>query len=643
MKIKSCLRGTVLLLAALTLVLSPILVYADCDIIGTIDGGYIVSCTGETGGFCIGAGNDIITVELGAKVSHAVQEFLEAIASANAIAIDAGGGDNDVINYGSITGTAEANALPEDGTASQATATTTGIKTGDNLDVIQNFSAITSTATSNSESGAISMVPDLSDLFQRTTSEATAKGVDAGSDDDEITNSGTINAYAEASAALTDLLLPPLGSKTLALPPEATAHSTGIEGGAGNDEITNSGGTIYATAVSDSESLDISLTLDLEGGATSEATADGINANKGDDQITNTAAINAETDASARSDAVVLNLLSIGTYATPTTATASSTGIDGGKGADKITNNGDIIANATSSAEALSVTVSALQYEVASDGDARTESVASATGISGGDGVDKVTHTGTIAATTHSTASTTDITVEVLGASRSNSSTTAEAFSTGINGGVGNDEISNSGTITSSATSEANAVGVDVKYIRLPLEPAQWFGADLGDAKTEAQATAKGIEGGDGDDTITNSGMIDIYAKAEADSDDISAALTITSLSGSGTPQAAGTSAIVQGVGAALASVATTPVIVAGAENSDENNEIINTGTIAQAIATGIESGSGNDTITNNNKIIVKAESEADSVSVSGTISISKGSLLNIFPGFALTDATTTA
>jgi hypothetical protein len=327
------------------------------------------------------------------------------------------------------------------------------------------------------------------------------------------------------------------------------------------------------------------------------------------------------------------------TSATPPTATAGQW-IDAG--AENITNSGIITVNATSRAEALSVSVSALQYEVASDGDAKTESVASATGIAGGDGDDKVTHKGTIEATAHSIASTTDISVEVLGASRSNSSTTADAFATGINGGVGNDEISNSGTITASATSEVDAVGVDVKYIRLPLQPAQWFGADLGDAKTAAQATAKGIDGSEGDDTIDNSGTIDVYAKAESDSDNISAALTITP-AGGGTPQAVGTSATVQGTATTLASVATTPVIAAGAENSGESNEITDTGTIARAYATGIDGGAGNDTITNKNKIAVKAESEADSVSVSGTISISKGSLLNIFPGFALTDATTTA
>jgi hypothetical protein len=47
-------------------------------------------------GFAL-AGNDIITVEPGAAVVMQFSNF-EAIASANAIAIDAGGGNNQVTN-----------------------------------------------------------------------------------------------------------------------------------------------------------------------------------------------------------------------------------------------------------------------------------------------------------------------------------------------------------------------------------------------------------------------------------------------------------------------------------------------------------------------------------------------------------------
>ena len=801
MKIRSHLRGIGFWLVALTFVLSPMLVCADCEIVGTINGGYIVSCTGETGGFCIGAGNDIITVELDAKVSHAVQQFPEAIASANATAIAAGSGNNRVTNYGSVGATAEANALPVDETASQAEANAAGISAGDGADVIQNFSTIAATATSNSESGDISLTLEGNNQSQSvTTSTATAIGIDGGAGNNEITNAGAITATAtsEAEAPFIDLNLTDTayadvsvkahasgtgisaygyvvneqtGSITVTVSSQATAGnvnanirdsskadlntiaqatatgiagiegndtittagtitvnatsnaegrvdlesrtdaeinatieskatatgidsgegndtiindstlgttstasvgsdnvntsiwapgvtdtttkstavSTGILSGLGEDVITNKGSiTVYSEATNEvsnvllSGGIEVALPTDVKGGATSEATAIGVDAGDGEDNITNNSTISASSKATTSSEGVLLTLVGIGTFATPTTATVGSIGIDAGAGKDEITNSGTITANATSRAEALSVSVSAFQYEVASDGDAKTESVASATGIAGGDGDDKVTHKGTIEATAHSIASTTDISVELLGASRSNSSTTADAFATGINGGIGNDEISNSGTITASATSEVDAVGVDVKYIRLPIQPAQWFGADLGDAKTAAQATAKGVDSSEGDNTIDNSGTIDVYAKADSDSDNISAALTITP-TGGGTPQAVGTSAIVQGTATTLASVATTPLIAAGAENSDENSEMIDTGTIAQAIVTGIESGSGNDTITNKNKIAVKAESEADSVSVSGTISISKGSLLNIFPGFALTDGTTTA
>jgi uncharacterized protein YhjY with autotransporter beta-barrel domain len=639
MKIKSCLSRIGLWVVALTFTLSPCLVHADCDIIGTIEGGYVVSCTGtDTDGFCIGDGNDIITVELGAVVSHSVQQSLEELATALAITIDAGGGNNQVTNYGSVGATAEANALPEDGSPSQATATATAIKTGDNLDVIKNFSTITSTATSNSESGAISMVPDLSDLFDSATSEATARGIDAGSDDDQIENAGTINATAEANADLTDILLPPLGSKTLGLPPKATAHSTGIEGGAGNDGITNSA-TVNATAVSDSESLDISLTLDLEGGAKSEATAVGINANEGDDQITNVATINAEAEATARSDAVVLNVLSIGTSAAPTTATAHSTGIDGGKGNDSLTNNGTITANAESDAYTGSGTVSIVQYEATVPGEAQTESTALVKGIAAGAGDDTPVNTGTIIATAHASASTIDISVEVLGDVKYNASTASSATAVGIEGGAGNDGISNTGTINMNPiTAVSTSTAVDVKMFNIPTAIGGFFGAELGDARTAAEAEATGIAGETGDDTISNTGTIDIYAFADADSNSVTATLSITA-----SPKTSGVSSIAQSSSLVAAAGTAARLTAAAAQESEADSDIVDTGTTALTFVTGIDGGAGMDTVTNDGKVIVKGESDADSVSVSGTISISKGSLLNILPGFALTDATTTA
>ncbi|MDH4220951.1 MAG: hypothetical protein OEW23_19510, partial [Candidatus Aminicenantes bacterium] len=136
MKMKSCLKGIGLWVAALTLILSPMLVYADCEIVPTTDGGYIIDCIGIIDGVDSGNGNDRITVMTTAEVRKIDQQSLDSIAITNAIAIDAGSGNNQVTNNGSIGATADANALPVDGSASQATANVAGISAGDGEDVI---------------------------------------------------------------------------------------------------------------------------------------------------------------------------------------------------------------------------------------------------------------------------------------------------------------------------------------------------------------------------------------------------------------------------------------------------------------------------------------------------------------------------
>jgi uncharacterized protein YhjY with autotransporter beta-barrel domain len=511
--------------------------YAACQIVGsTFDGGYLVVCEGtDTIGINTGNGSDIITINTGAQVCTTDLQSVEAVATAGTTAIDAGNGNNQITNKGSVGANAGATASLQVDTPSQATAKATAIKSGSGADVIRNSSTINATATSDSQSGGAN--------------------------------------------------------------------------------------------------------------ATSEATAIGIDAGDGNDRITNNSAITATSTATASSNGVTLTGIGIGTYASPTDATANSKGIEAGKGSDTIINNKDITSSATSTANALNVSIGLFDYEIKTYGDASTKATANATGVAGSDGNDRVTNaaTGTITATSNATASTNNISVEFVGGVKSNSSTTAYATSTGIDGGSGKDTITNNGAITVNAISEVDALGVDVKFLGIPTILAEWFGANVGDAKTVAQSTAKGIDGGEGDNKITNSGTIDVYAKANADSTAVAISVNLTPLGGGATPQASVSSSNLQVPSSVGATDTATQTSSAGTENNGESNAILDTGTIARAYATGIDGGTGGNTITNNNKISVKAESEADSVSVSPSISISKGGLTNIVPGTALTNATTTA
>ncbi|HVP78515.1 MAG TPA: autotransporter outer membrane beta-barrel domain-containing protein [Thermodesulfobacteriota bacterium] len=454
---------------------------------------------------------------------------------------------------------------------------------------------------------------------------AGATAVDAGNGNNRITNRGSVGANAGATASL-----------KVDTPSQATAKATAIKAGSGADVIRNSS-TIDATATSTSNS----------GGAnaTSEATATGIDAGDSNDRITNNSAITATSTATTSSNGVTLTGIGIATYASPTNATATSKGIKAGKGSDTINNTKDITASATSTANALNVSIGLFGYETKTYGDASTKAIANAMGVAGSDGNDRVTNaaTGTITATSNATASTKDISVEIVGGVKSNSSTTAYSSSTGIDGRNGKDTITNNGAITVKAISEVDALGVDAKFLGIPTKLAEWGGAKLGDAKTVAQSTAKGIDGGEGDNKITNSGTIDVYAKAEADSADITTSITVTTLGGGTTPQASVSSGNLQVPSVVGATGASTQTSGAGTENSGEGNEVTDIGTVARTYATGIDGGTGGNTITNNNKILVKAESEADSVSVNPSISFSKGGWKNILPGTALTNATTTA
>ena len=781
----------------------PMHLYAACQIVGTTpDGGYVVVCDGpDTIGYASGNGNDIITINVGADVTKTDVQSVDVTATANATTINAGGGNNQVTNNGSIGANAGANALPVGGSPSQAAADATGIGAKDGADVIQNFSAITSTATSNSTSGNISItlegnkhsqsmttstadatgiagaggnnqmtnsgvitvtgtsqseapfialnitdkafadvsvtaaatgtgifgqgsivnqqtgtitvtvsssaitgefnanIGDSAKADATTKAEATATGIagsggkdtvtsagtlavsatsnakgsvdleistdaeinatiearssatgiDGRGGDDTITNQSTLSATSTATAASDNINASIWAPGVTDTSVKSIAVSTGILSGSGKDMITNEGSiTIYSEATTElsnvllSGGIEVALHTDVKGGATSEATATGVDVGDGDDQITNNSTLNASSKASTSSEGVLLTPVGIGTFATPTTATARSTGIAGGAGKDEITNSGTITANATSSAEALSVTVSLLQYDVVSDGDAKTRSEVYATGIAGGDGDDKVTHTGTITANANTQASTTEISVEYVGAARGNSSTTSYAYATGIDGGTGIDEITNLGTITVSATSEVQALSIDVKRKGIPLKPAEWAGLELGDAKTAAQANAIGIEGGEGNDTITNSSTINVSANSTASSDQIAASLDISSTSSTSSTASVST-ANLEGPTAAGITNAPLQATVGGEESIiGFGAEVTDAKTTAQTTATGISGNTGDDNIINN-KVSVTGKAEADSLSLTASISVGKGGMTGILPGTALVDGSTTA
>ncbi|MBN1380437.1 MAG: autotransporter domain-containing protein [Deltaproteobacteria bacterium] len=545
-----------------------------------------------------------------------------------------------------ITANIRDSATADAGVTAQASAA--GLAGSAEDDVITNDGTLAVNAASAAEGGVKLESSSDAAIAAAVSALSDAVGIESGTGDDTITNRSSLNTTAAASSASdninTILYSPGITDTTV----QSVGKATGITGNDGRDTISNDGTvTVYAGAASDlsnvllSGAIAVALATDVKGGATAEASAAGIDGGDDNDRITNHTVLNSSSDASASSEAVLLSPASIGTFAAPTTATAGSTGIRGGDGEDDLANPGTIAVNASSTTEALSLSFSGLQYEAAADGDMKTASAAKATGMDGGDGNDKISHTGSMSTTADATSSTTEISAEIVGASFSNASTTAQAHASGIDAGAGADDISTSGTITARADSEVNSLGIDVKYFSIPLQPAEWLGADLGEAQTAAQSTAVGIDGDSGNDTITNTSILDIGAQANATSDKIAAKINLSSTSNAGGAPAALSIASSQNPPDISLQVETTESVGTGSGQAE--NTIMDAGTTAQATATGIAGGDGADHIVNNEQVSVKGESESDSLSIAASLSIGKGSLMSLIPNYVIIDAATYA
>ena len=496
--------------------------------------------------------------------------------------------------------------------ASTAKATAIGIDPGNGKDVINSHDPVTVNA--------------YSDIFG---ADITAIGINAGNGKDKITNRDLVDVDAVATA------------------PDTKVIAIGIDAGNGKDEIANFGSVkVTSSANTNAEDLAVAVqgTASANSSLTAQAEAKGIDGGRAKDVLTNTGTVEAKAEANANSESTVVRLFSFGNYVAPTTATAGATGIEGGSGSDMMANGGSIEANAESHAQTGSVSVSLLQYEATAVGDARTEANATAVGMDAGDGDDSAVNTGTITLTADATATTGDVSIEAVGDVKANASTTSSASAVGIEGGAGNDGISNTGSISmNSITAVSVSTAVDVKFLNIPTAIGEKLGVELGDAKTEAKTDATGIAGGSGNDAIDNSGTIDIFTFADADSNSVTVALTIAP-KGGGSPKAAGPNVGMLTTTVATAAGGGAAVTVTTAEDSEEKgDDIVDTGTNTQAFVTGIDGDDGMDTLTNAGKIFVTGESDADSVSVNPTISIAKGSVFNIFPGAALAESGTTA
>ncbi len=573
------------------------------------------------------------------KVNASVSAFSSAtgilgagsVTSTGWIIVTAGSEANIANIQGTIGKDAEANV------STSAESVARGISGSAGGDTLITSGILSADATSLAE-GRLNLEQSQSNvtLNASVTATATSTGIDGGAGDDTIGNTSSLTVSATSTARAPTIGKDAFASGVTDATVSAVVEAAAMKGGSGADTLTNSK-TVSATSTAGAGLLSFMGSIiaypqgtDLKGGATSRATATGIDGGEQRDTITNTGTVSASATATTETANILVTLAGGGIFSTPTSASSESIGIEGGRGPDIVTNGGTVTSTARAEATGTGVSVSGVQLEVVTDGESRIDATAKAWGVKGGPGKDVIVNTGTVTATGTAKATSRDISVEILGMSSMNAATTAEATATGIDGGKGADSIENAGTVNANATSTANALGVDVKYKGIPLDV---FGVKVGDSRTASRASAVGIEGGAGADTITNTGSVNVTARATVETDKISAQVSF--------PLSATTATTAAGVPAAAA------MIVAAPESPDQpaapEVSPFNSGTTAEAKATGISGGSGADTITNSKLVDTLAYSEADSVSVKAAISYQKGGALSLLPNVGLTNAKTGA
>lgn len=443
--------------------------------------------------------------------------------------------------------------------------------------------------------------------------------------DDLVDNSSPQDATAFIEVTDTGSYAPVLTSATV------------IDGLGGDDQITST-----ASLTADSESnIDIPLKFSSTEGT---ALSTGIRGGEGDDTVTSNSLITSISKAFTTIGEFLLQI-DVGVTGWPTSSTADSTGIDGGKRVDAITNNSVMTVTATSESQVNKGRIGSIEIPVDlfGMGDARTTATSTATGISGGaDDMpharrEAITNNGVLSILSSATATTKQFIAELLGAARVDDSTTADATGIGIMGSGSNNDIINHGTISVGAVSSATLESSELKLKGLMIKAVMdLFGLDVGKTDTTAAAGAVGIDGGSGNDTITNdvdAGIIDVYGVATADS-------TVVTVSFSPPTGGGGASSVAASEAGALGDGENAAVALAENGDGAEPTAYADADTTAVAAATGIAGGEGDDTITNSAQLRSTAESYATSIGVSADLSFDKTNYLPI-PGAAVADTST--
>lgn len=531
-------------------------------------------------------------------------------AEAAAVGIDAGRHDDYIRHSGALTVDATSDAssrdieiefigLPADVNATtSATSLAIGIEGGDGNDDIGSKGSLDVTATANTHrfSGNFTYL-GAGSVDSNGVAQACAIGLNGGSGDDLLWLDGETNVSASAETRLADVQFEMLGVALGDAVNTAAAGAVGIAGGEGNDFVGN-GGTLNVTTTATTVSTDIGMGLAVDAifsESSAHASSTGLSGGDGFDIIANEGelAVTANADVTVTRVALTaLGRIALNNTEEVTLAQADAIGYDGGADGDSIRNATTTTVTATADTNSNDIAISLADSLIGDFGRAPIDAIANATGIDAGSGDDNVKNDGTLDVSASAVSNAVDIELNLVDAIVASTSTNANSTAIGIDGGEGIDLLANNGTLTVNSHADADVVGVLVSLVDATLihDVIPDDVSPVGGASTASVSNATGMDGGAGNDWISNSGTLDVTATADTDAVSVSYSET--------------------GIPAGFANVP------AGFAEEIE----IDAGVTANAYATGINAGSGNDHVTNDGTLITLADTTANHTSVSANL-----------------------
>jgi hypothetical protein len=343
--------------------------------------------------------------------------------------------------------------------------------------------------------------------------------------------------------------------------------------------------------------------------------ATGMAGGGGDDTIDNASSIIVQANPFAEGLAVDLGLFGIARATGSIRAEGYAVGIDGGTGNDTITNHFDSFITVTADPTVIlasgtgTLTFIPLIPVFFSGAEVGSELVASAIGIQGGDGNDTIKNNGTITATAKPFVVDAGLQIDI---------------------GISSSKKGGNGDSSAAISSSPAALDTAASTALTPIP-----GATVFKGNTARLSSATGIASGSGDDTLTNNHIINVDADATI--------IKVDAEVGFGVDIGVSASALVP---VASAATAGSPGIVSQAEVAPsltiENIVVIEAKIDVDAIAMGIDAGSGNDTINNKGTITVTPDVEMTNVAATAKIEIPGPPFLDLALFAIKTDASTT-